>query len=360
MSDSKRVCIIGPSTGTKYVGGVATHIKNLISLPCLRNAVILDPGSVNSNCRKSFFSIITSIFKMGIIFRRDNFDCVLINSSIYATSFLKLLLLLAVLPSGNNQMIHVFFHGGRFTFLNNYLVSLVKVFFGAALRKVYNFNFLSREQMSGFKKLFPFYPAKMYANYSTSDEILEKKFCNEHEPLHLLFVGRIVREKGVYELLSVVDILLANNVQIRLTIAGDGPDLPELIKQSDVFPPGIVRFLGFVTGQDLETAYRNADLLIFPTYHHEGFPYVVIESMRAGVPIISTSSGALNDLIVDGVTGFKVPVRDVEALVTTIKTLATNRPLINGMSQNCHEYFKNHLNKSAAERFYSNLLVSSV
>ncbi|WP_143077876.1 glycosyltransferase family 4 protein [Desulfomicrobium norvegicum] len=356
----KRFCIIGPSPSVKYLGGVATHIKNLKSLSCFQYADIIDIGSANSNFKKGYFEILYSLFSLFNRVRIQKYKHILVNSSIYPSSLLKLLIMLSVLPGNKHTVVDVFFHGGRFSFLNSNTAFLLRIFFRFALLKVRYFYFLSNVQRDGFMFFFPGYPSRLYANYATSDDIWSSKRHEKEGCLQLLFVGRVVREKGVYELVSAVKELIEGHVKVRLTIVGDGPDLSGLIKFAGEFNSESIRFLGYLSGQSLEMAYRDADLLVFPTYHPEGFPYVVIEAMRAGVPIISTSSGALDNLVVGGVTGFKVPERDVEALVSTIKALSKNRPLINEMSQNCHDYFKKHLNKSAAERFYSNLLESSV
>jgi glycosyltransferase involved in cell wall biosynthesis len=101
--------------------------------------------------------------------------------------------------------------------------------------------------------------------------------------------------------------------------------------------------------------YRKSDVLLLPSYN-EGFPYVVIEAMCAGLPIIATSVGALEALVLDGVTGFKVRPKDVDSIVTAIRKVSHNRTLLNEMSENCHRYFKENLSKSAGERYYAELL----
>jgi glycosyltransferase involved in cell wall biosynthesis len=354
-SGENSICIIGPSPNAPYKGGVATHIRNLQSLSCFRDAEILDPGSVNSNCRENTFSILKAIFTTGRRVQRKGYKCLLVNSSIYPGSFLKLMLMLTAIPAGKQPVIHVFFHGGRFTFLNPITAWFLKRLFRTALGKVRVFHFLSSEQREGYLRLFPECSARTYANYSTADETWEKYFDGKRDFLQLLFVGRIVAEKGIHELFSAFETLLAKNEKIQLSIAGDGPDLPELIKHSKSYQPGLVRFLGFVKGQELETAYRDADLLVLPSYQ-EGFPYVAIEAMRAGLPIISTNTGALDELVTDGLTGFKVPPKDADALAETISRLINQRMLLEEMSRNCHAYFKAKLSRSAAERYYSELI----
>ena len=61
MSKCQRVCIIGPAVDTDYIGGIATHVKNLKSLSCFSDAVVLDPGSLHSSSKIAFLQIIKNI-----------------------------------------------------------------------------------------------------------------------------------------------------------------------------------------------------------------------------------------------------------------------------------------------------------
>ncbi|MBV5329408.1 MAG: glycosyltransferase family 4 protein [Chlorobium sp.] len=355
MAGAQRVCIIGPSVDTNYIGGVATHIRNLKTFSCFRDAVVLDPGSVHSNSKVAFLQIIKNIASLRTTINVGDFTKILINSSIYPSAFIKLLMILATLPTNEQREIHVFFHGGRFPALNKVTGAIVNFFSRPFMAKVEKFHLLSRVQLEGFTRVFPKLQAGLYANYATSDSVWQKCRGVDTTTLRLLFVGRVVREKGVFELFAAFEKILRDSRQISLTIAGDGPDLAELKKLNERLPPGAVQFLGFVTGDILKAAYQNADVLLLPSYH-EGFPYVVIEAMRAGLPIVSTSSGALETLIQDGVTGFKVLPQDADSIVNALGKLIEDRALLAEMSSNCQKYFQENLSRSAAEKYYSQLL----
>ncbi|MBV5327335.1 MAG: glycosyltransferase family 4 protein [Chlorobium sp.] len=355
MSEQSRVCIIGPSVDINYIGGVATHVRNLKTLSCFRDAVVLDPGSAHSNSKVAFFQIIKNIAVLRATIIDGCFTKILLNTSIYPSAFMKLLLILVFLPSNGPRRIHVFFHGGRFPLLNSMTSSMVNFLCRPVMWKVAKFHFLSRVQLEGFTRIFPQLNAGLYANYSTSNDILKKNHDLDDTALRLLFVGRVVREKGVFELMAALEEILRDYKDIHLTIAGDGPELAELVKLNERLPPGIVHFMGFVSGDILELAYKNADVLLLPSYR-EGFPYVVIEAMRAGLPIVSTSSGALETLVQDGITGYQVLSHDVESIVNALRKLLDNRVLLAEMSHNCQRYFQENLSQYSAERYYSLLL----
>lgn len=355
MYNSPKVCIIGPSVGSRYLGGVATHIRTLKSLPCFSDAVVFDPGSINSNVKTDLFQVAKAISGLRKKILAGQFNYVLVNTSIYTFSFLKLLWILSSLPRKEEIKIHVFFHGGRFPFFNQAAASALNHLLRPILNKAEKFHFLSLAQQNSFRKIFAGYENGLYANYSLYEEVRERNAEFRGNPLNLLFVGRIVREKGIFELIAAVDELSKSAGNFKLTIAGDGPALEQLLKISATMAMGLVDCIGHISGPRLDEAYRKAEVLMLPSYH-EAFPYTVIEAMRNGLPIICTNAGALENLVRDGVTGFKVQPRNVASIVTALKKFQRNKALLEEMSRNCYRYFKGNLSRSAAEQFYSQLM----
>jgi|GEM_PF-6694641 len=354
MSDELKVCIIGPSPDSIYIGGVATHVKNLKGLDCLRNADVFDPGSIHSNQKTSILAIFGKLHDFRRQCKTRSHSCYLLNTSIYFGSFLKLILVLAFLPG--NKKCHVFFHGGRFAKFNLLSAWVIRFFCRFVFRKVTTFYFLSKEQMAGFASLFPGYPLMLYANYSPFSNLLDRNRLRTANELKLLFVGRLVKEKGVFELLSAMQDLAARYPNVKLTIVGEGPVEALLRHQAKKMPRDLVSFAGFLSGENLENAYKTADVLVLPTFHPEGFPYVVIEAMRSGLPIVATNSGALETLVTEGVTGLQVVARNPESIVSAIEKILENPYLLSEMSKNCQTYFLKHLSRSAAEAFYTRLV----
>ena len=145
---------------------------------------------------------------------------------------------------------------------------------------------------------------------------------------YFLYVGRLVRDKGVFELLDAYARLetgLRSNV--GLVFAGSGSDHRELVQRSAKIMPGIIQFLGFVHREELPEIYALAEGLIFPT-HSDPWGLVVNEAMACGLPVIVTSvAGCTLDLVQDGWNGFVVPPRDASALARAMASLAENSEL---------------------------------
>jgi len=154
-----------------------------------------------------------------------------------------------------------------------------------------------------------------------------------------VFVGRIVRDKGINELVAAFDRLHRQHPGVRLVLVGRREDdldpvTPETARRIDQGDG--IEAVG--SQHDVRPYYAAADALVFPSYR-EGFPNVVIEAGAMGLPSIVTDINGSREIIIDGQNGVIVPSRDEEALYQAMKdfvehpdkaaALAANaRPLI--------------------------------
>jgi glycosyltransferase involved in cell wall biosynthesis len=140
---------------------------------------------------------------------------------------------------------------------------------------------------------------------------------------YFLFVGRLVREKGVFELLSAYAKLdEPMRQQIGLVFAGDGPCREALEEQASSMATGVVRFAGFAQREQLAAYYALAEMLILPTYT-DTWGLVVNEGMACGLPIIlSRAAGCAADLVQENWNGLLVAPRDVSSLMLAMRSIA--------------------------------------
>lgn len=159
---------------------------------------------------------------------------------------------------------------------------------------------------SKIKLIFNALPDKAYT-------ILEKKrkyslWKNERI---LLFVGRLVEQKGVVALVKAFRILLQKHKNIRLLIVGNGNYDCVLCECNDIWQH--ITFTGNITREKLYQLYQLADIGILPSFN-EQCSYVIIEMMMHGLPIVSTDSTGLSEMIKNGYNGYKVHVEgDIES-----------------------------------------------
>jgi len=146
---------------------------------------------------------------------------------------------------------------------------------------------------------------------------------------YFLFVGRLVKAKGIFDLADAYS-QLSDELQSRvgLVFVGDGKDRPELMSRVSCIKPGSVYFPGFLQRDELAELYALAEALVFPT-HSDPWGLVVNEAMSCGLPILVTDvAGCAADLVEEGSNGFVIPARDsakLAAAMTFVATDATSR-----------------------------------
>ena len=156
---------------------------------------------------------------------------------------------------------------------------------------------------------------------------------SEDHPLRLVYIGRIAREKGLYETLQALRLAAELGVDARLTVAGQGAEEARLRRYAQAL--GIasrVHFAGPVYGADKAQLFAQSDAFVLPSYS-EGLPYALLEAMAAGMPVIATPVGAVPDVMSHGMHGFLVPARDGKALAEAIAAMGTNRDQLTWMSR---------------------------
>ncbi|MCD1259395.1 DUF1957 domain-containing protein [Paenibacillus athensensis] len=135
----------------------------------------------------------------------------------------------------------------------------------------------------------------------------------------LLFLGRLVHEKGVHVLLQALRLVLKRHPNARLLIAGVGPALEALQAQATPLGSRTV-FLGFADEEDKRALLAAAELCVFPSLY-EPFGIVALEAMASGTPLIVSNVGGLAEIVEHGVTGCTFSAGDVSALALAIVEL---------------------------------------
>lgn len=153
--------------------------------------------------------------------------------------------------------------------------------------------------------------------------------------LRLLYIGRLAREKGLYEIFQGLRLAHELGIDARLTVAGAGPEESRLRRYAQAL--GIasrITFAGPVFGEDKVKLFAGADVMLLPSYS-EGLPYALLEAMAAGIPVIATPVGAIPDVVSHGTHGYLVAVRDGKAIAEAILALGANREQLSWMSRAC-------------------------
>jgi glycosyltransferase involved in cell wall biosynthesis len=125
-----------------------------------------------------------------------------------------------------------------------------------------------------------------------------------------LFVGRLSPEKGIGTLLPAWN---TGRIPLRLRIIGDGPMAGEVRACAASNPA--VDYMGLQPSAAVYLAMAKAKFLVFPSECFEGLSRTVVEAFSQGTPVLAADLGAVRELVEDGVTGYRFPPGNVDALV---------------------------------------------
>jgi glycosyltransferase involved in cell wall biosynthesis len=143
---------------------------------------------------------------------------------------------------------------------------------------------------------------------------------------HVLFLGWIIREKGVYDLVDAMPEVLQHYPGAKFTFAGNKEveTLRNLIESRGLSGAAVVP--GWVSGEQRLALFRSATVLVLPSYT-EGLPNVILEAMASGLPVVATPVGAIPDVIRQGETGLLVEPGNAASLAAAILTVFRDETL---------------------------------
>jgi glycosyltransferase involved in cell wall biosynthesis len=145
-------------------------------------------------------------------------------------------------------------------------------------------------------------------------------------PNVVLSLGRLERDKGVFDLLDAAASVRAAVTDLRVVLAGEGERAPVVQYAERLGIRDAVKFVGWVGPAGKRALLAPAAVLALPSYA-EGMPTGLLEAMAAGVPPVAASVGGVPEAIVDGTSGFLVPAGDTAALARHIRKLLLDRAL---------------------------------
>ena len=177
-----------------------------------------------------------------------------------------------------------------------------------------------------------------------ADDVFARDACAPREG-DLVFVGRLVSDKGVDRLVAALRLLAERSVRVGLTIVGDGPEAPALRRQAEV--AGIadrVRFAGWQVAAELVDTLNRHRVLVVPSVWEEPFGVVVLEGLACGCVPLVTRSGGLPDAVGD--CGLVVARDDPAALADGIESLLGDA----GLQESYRARAPTHLRRHTPDR----------
>jgi len=148
--------------------------------------------------------------------------------------------------------------------------------------------------------------------------------------LRAMYVGRLRKEKGIFDLPLIDRALLDRGVDVAWTVQGTGPNEQEL--RSRWSHRHDIRWMGYQPMERVLDGYFAHDVLVMPS-REEGLPVALLEAGAAGVvPVISDLPSGIPDVVEPGVNGFRPPIGDVAGFADAIARLNEDRASLEAMS----------------------------
>jgi glycosyltransferase involved in cell wall biosynthesis len=335
------VLVLGPHRAA--LSGVSTHLNLLFGSRLAEEHALLhfQVGSEGRNetglARLARF--VASPLVLGATILSRNVALVHVNTSLNVRAFLRDAVYMVVARlCGARVLCQV--HGG----------ALPQDFFAghswlsALLRRTLSLPdvvaVLAREELDAYRRFVPEQLVVLVPNgvdCTAMAGVRRQQSTSARTPLRLLYMGRVVKEKGLIELLQALRLADADGCRLRLIIAGDGPDGSALRQYAaDLGIAGLVSFVPSVAGAGKAKLLARSDVLVLVS-HAEGMPYALLEGMAAGAAVLATPVGAIPDVVVEGEHGLLVPPRDPRAIHRALTKLSADRALLARMGVACRK-----------------------
>lgn len=318
-----RVMVLGPDR--RVISGVSTHL-NLLFGSELARRFELRHFQIGSEGREegrlgTLARIVASPFQLAAALARSGAEILHVNTSLSPKSYWRDLLYVAVAKLCGARVVYQV-HGGS-------VADLWQPGLRATLRWPDAVVVLAQSELDEIRELVPQQNVALVPNAIDCAPYLQLRRpapARAGVPLRLVHLGRLIRSKGVFEMVEGLAVAQRQGVAAHLVIAGDGPAAAELREAVDRLGLAAqVTFAGPTFGEAKVKLLGEADVLVFPTYHREGLPYALLEAMAAGLVPITTRVAAIPDVVTEGVHGLFVPPRDPQAIAQALITLDADR-----------------------------------
>lgn len=267
--------------------------------------------------------------------------------------------ILLCLTGGCRVVLHL--HGGNFKNWYEQRIRIFRIVIRMIIRPIAKMIVLSESFKNMFDGLIPPQKIAVVPNGVGSPPVLkelaDRSLKRSSTALTVLYLGTLLRNKGVLVLLNSIPMVINERLDTRFIFAGpwfderDRKEAVDIIKSRGI--ENAVHFTGAVAGRRKWEILKTSDIFVFPGIQQEGQPLVVLEAMAAGLPVIYTDRGCLSDVISDADNGFQVRINDPEDLAHKILLLARDPCMMREMGQRSRRRYES---KYTDEHYISNMM----
>lgn len=179
--------------------------------------------------------------------------------------------------------------------------------------------------------------------YTIDDRLqLKKSLGIAEDDLIYVYVGRLVKDKGINELMKAFDTFSKQQQKCKLLVVGYREnDLDPLNETTETIMKTNKKIIEVGYQKDVRPYIAISDVFVFPTYR-EGFPNVILQAGAMGLPCIVTDINGCNEIIEHEVNGLIIPVKNVNAIIESMKFMHDNSIERNKMASKAREIIASH------------------
>jgi glycosyltransferase involved in cell wall biosynthesis len=329
----KKILLLGPSMNA--VSGVSTHLNQLFNSELTVQFKLLhfhvgSEGREETGVQKFFrFAFSPLAFLAFLLWHRP--AIVHLNTSLEPKSYWRDIAYLLIARLLRQKVIYQV-HGGALPeefFPDSRLLTNLLYW---VLNQPDVVVLLAQVELNAYRRFLPDQRLEVVPN-AIDALVANSSIRKQTGILHLVYLGRIVANKGIFEIVEALALLTKQGRKIRLSIGGNGQDTERLrIKVNALGLDEQVTFMGSVFGVEKNRLWCAGHVFVFPTYH-EGLPYALLEAMAAGAVPITTRVGAIPDVLQDGIHGLFVEPKNIADLASAIARLDDDRVLLARMAE---------------------------
>lgn len=341
---------IGPSVACQLI--LASKLKENFRLLHLDTSDHRDINTLAKMDFTNFYLAFKQYYMLFKLLRKENPDMVYIPSGQTTISYFRDtgFILLAKL-FGKKVICHL--RGGNFKNWYNSTSGLTKFAVKQIQKKVDGQIVLGNNLRPLYNWMMPENHIHVVPNGSDYPTIPKNGKVSDN--IKILFLGNFIGTKGVLMLLKASPMVYEKHKNVEFLFAGNWRDEPtkiefeNFLKENPAIP---VKVIGPVLKQDKFDLLSNVDIFVFPTFYpNEGHPWVIVEAMSAGLPIISTDHAAISESVIDGKNGYLVEKRNFQQIADKLNYLIEHPEVRKNMGEESRKhYLENFTEEKMVER----------
>ncbi|MDU4761622.1 MAG: glycosyltransferase family 4 protein [Clostridium perfringens] len=336
-----KVLEIGPSP-VKSKGGMATVIRGIMEDEQLNSKKIISLHESYSDGNILYRLIFSILAFIKFIFIYNKYSIFHIHMASYGSTFRKGYYIRFLKERNKKIILHV--HGAEYLVFFDKLSDRKKDIVKNIWNSCDSVIVLSEEWKMQFEKLFN-HRNIIVINNGIDTQQYENGKCNiESFARNFLFLGRLGKRKGAYDVITAIHRLHKNYPDVKVYMAGDGEveQIRNLIKQNNL--DNNIKVLGWINFEEKIELFKKISTVLLPSYN-EGLPMTLLEGMAAGKVIISTNVGGIPELVEQEKNGLIITPGDIDALCKAMEQVIEDKKFIQECSINNIDKINNEFSR---------------